>query len=243
MAEPLSILLALIGFVVVTSLMTNQVAFAGVVIAVSFFAIVVWLVFQKANEFKPYAEFIKRLKQECFNPENRLGFLILSGDMHTQERVRGKIEGFTTLVNHSLPDDSDWKRLYIFLYEPRARGLDFFTSFVRNLPILSDFLKKQSFFACTKGQLGSNNLVSGNLIIKGTSVTTVGCLEMLNTYDLDKDVHLSNIEKDVERITLESFFDDLSDIVGEATKSDSSHEKLKELLNDKNKMDMYSIKK
>ena len=242
--ETLHLIALIIAGVLLISLVSNQVGFAVVFMGLVIVGLALYYWSQKHKHEQPYTKFKENLVKECFNPLNTLGYLILSGgkedNIAHQERVRGKILGWTKLLSNDknlLKKNNAWRTLYIFLYEPKGKGFSI-KSFLKLLPLVGDSFKEYRFFAVNPSQLGQNSLTSGDIVINGTSVTTVGCVEMLNTKDLDKDVHLNTINKDVKRLVMEGYFNKQGQLMDRAILSDTNY--LKTLFLSKDKDD-YNI--
>lgn len=238
------ILAALIlGGVIAVSLLNNQVMFAVFLVVVGFVGVVIYLYMKKEKHIDPLEEFKTQLTKECFSPDNKLNFLILSGGkqygISHQQRVRGKILGYTSITLKSpkrprgkVPKRKPWDTLYIFLINPRGdSGLARLKDFLFNLPIL-DMFKEKRFFAVTPEQLGDNDLTFGNVVLMGTATTTVGIFEMLNSLDLDKNYVLNYIGEEVHRITLREQLRKVSVLVDRASKSDADFIKTFKLVKD-----------
>ena len=243
--DTLQTLAVILAGVMVLSLMSNQVGFAVLLLCVTIVGLALYFWSQKSKHDQPYTRFRQNLMKECFDPNNALGYLLLSGGdedgISHQERVRGKILGWTKLSSSDpllIKDKSVWRTLYVFLYEPRGKSFTV-KNLLKQLPLIGDSFREYRFFAVNPSQLGQNSLTSGDIVINGTSVTTVACLEMINTKDLDKDIHLNTVNKDVKRLVIEGYFDKEGQIIDRAVLSDSDYLKTWFLSKDK---DDFGIK-
>lgn len=95
--ELLAIVAIVLGLIILVSVMQNQVMFAFALLLFTFVIVVVYLWNQKKPRIKPLDEFVRQLKSECFAPEIPFGNLILGGDYRHQERIRGRIAGYTVV--------------------------------------------------------------------------------------------------------------------------------------------------
>lgn len=248
----LVIVLATFGLIAVT-VMNNQVMLALLMILAAFVVVVIylWMMSREKTYPKPYEIWQKQIREECYSPANELGWLILRGDRKTQERLWGKIKGWTRIrlredadakarlkqkqdkdpaYKEKVPDE--WKILYVL--EVDKRGTSFLAgikNFILSLPFLSGF-KKTELFAVTPKQLAGNHLTIGDIVLEGaTAVTSVGCFKMLEVSDLEKDYVESIIHSEVNRITLEVYYDRLPEVIDDGLRSlDANFTKSKELL-------------
>jgi hypothetical protein len=230
-------LLAMAGIIAI-AIMSNQIAIAAFIFVAGLVGLAIYLYTKRDRSIDPLEEFKQQLLRESFNAGNQLRYLKLSGGKHDeishQERILGKIIGYTEIINK--PDKSakavksEWNNFYIFVYNPTGdNAISKIKDFVFSLPLLGGF-KQTILFAANPSQVRGNDITSGDIIINGTAVTSVGIFQALNAHDLDKEYIMNFLRREAGRITLTDNLRKLSRIVDRAIESDSSHLKIKELL-------------
>lgn len=233
--------------VIILAVTNNAVLFIAIV-AVGL-AIYFYFAWKKSLEgpTPPYTLLKIRLLRaisQC-NPRT-LGYLVLRGDNDFQRVTLGKMIGIVKITldqdeelsesgaiikkngkeTKSKDSENSWKVLYVIGYKTRE-------GFLWSLPIIKSFVPVE-LFACAEHQLWDKPGV-GDLRLRGVSIEPVFCFWMLNAVDLEKDYIAHGLSGEVNRITLEQYFNKLPSLIDSAVKSDGFQVKVKELLSDKPK--------
>jgi len=239
------ILLALLlGSGIVIMALTNNIFLFFMILfaALAIFFYLEWKNGQK-RESSPYTELVIRLQRaiiQC-NPRT-LGYLILRGDSDFQRITLGKMVGIIEMnLDSGIGDGSKSKKAISKNPDLDGKGWDKMLvigykekyGWIWNLPIISSLVPIQ-MFAVAHHQLWDKPGV-GDLRVKGVSIEPVYCFMMLNAVDLDKDYIAKTLSSEVERVTLEQYFNKLPSLIDNAVKSDGFQLKVKELVGDKNK--------
>jgi len=241
-------LAVVLGIGIIILVATNNILLFGLIICLAF-AVYFYFAWKKSLEgpTPPYTLLKIRLLRaisQC-NPRT-LGYLVLRGDNDFQRVTLGKMTG---IVKITLDQDEElsesgaitkkngketkakdsgnaWRVLYVIGYKTRD-------GFLWNLPIINSFVPVE-LFACAEHQLYDKPGV-GDLRLRGVSIEPVFCFWMLNAVDLEKDYIAHGLSGEVNRITLEQYFNKLPSLIDNAVKSDGFQTKIKELLSDKPK--------
>ena len=230
--------LLVIAGVIVIALLNNQVMFATVLLIGGFIGLVIYLYMMRNKSIDPLEEFKQNLIRESFNPNNQLRYLKLSGgyenDISHQERVRGKIKGYTIItVKPSSPNydkKNAWNTFYVIVYNQQGTSfLARLKDIVFSLPMLDAF-KTTNLFAINPSQIKGNDMTFGDIVVKGTAVTTVGVFEMLNARDLDREYVMNILGRECNRLVLTSQLRKTAVLVDNAIKSDASHQKILDVI-------------
>ncbi|MEO0303956.1 MAG: hypothetical protein ABIM64_01710 [candidate division WOR-3 bacterium] len=244
------VLIALGVFVLIVLALSNN-FFLTLSIIFFIFAVYFYLEWKKfsTQPVPPYETFENRLRDAILQCDPRtLGYLMLRGSSDFQSVKLGKMVGviewnlapyrerISKIEKNKNKKNNDeihaegisfpgnWDKVLIIGYKTKE-------GFFWNLPIVRNFVPIR-LFACARHQLYDSPSL-GDIRLKGVSIERVFCFDMLNSIDLDKDYIASAIHDEVQRITLEHFFNRLPLIIEEAVRSDGFHVKVKDLMTDK----------
>ena len=225
-----------LGVMLLSNNFALTLAIASVILAVYFY--LQWRA-MKAKPTPPYTMLKNRMLRaisQC-NPHT-LGYLILRGDSDFQRITLGKMVGVITWnltkewteeikASHGVKGKG-WDRLIVIGYRSKYTG-------VWSWPLVRSFVPIE-LFAVTKEQLWDKPGF-GDIRVRGVSIEPVFLFWMVNSIDLNKDYIAHAIDADVKRTTLETFWDEMPELINNAVKSDGFQMKVKELIADK-KRDM-----
>lgn len=242
-------LIVAIGLIAVLglSVANNQITLSVFMLSVAFVAAVIFLFMQKREiPFKPIERYKEELMFRSNQPGTKLRNIMLSGGKdkyrYYSQIFLGRIRGWTKIETKL--KSVAWTTLYVFRYTPLGKGFAGKLKYIIfNLPILSKF-RKDRLFICNETQLGDNDLTAGDIIILGVAIESIAIFDALNTKDLDKEMIMSNLGSEVNRLTLEYFLNELPVIIDEGIKSSPGHQKVLDILHGrKEEEDTYAIQK